>query len=88
MVKSSPIVLMIATAMVVVGITAAPAASDTWRSALYPEDWTPDIAPDDAGRFIHDFSYAGYAMGEKPIPETRDRAGGARADHPPIGRGP
>lgn len=34
-----------------------------WRSALYPEDWTPDRT-DDEGRFLHDFSYAGYRNGE------------------------
>lgn len=39
-----------------------------WRSALYPADWEPDYA-DDEGRFLHDFSYAGYYKGEKPIPE-------------------
>jgi hypothetical protein len=35
-----------------------------WRSALYPADWTPGFT-DDAGRFLHDFSYAGYAHGER-----------------------
>ena len=35
-----------------------------WRSALYPADWTPGWT-DDAGRFLHDFSYAGYAHGER-----------------------
>lgn len=35
-----------------------------WRSALYPEDWTP-AHTDDAGRFLHDFSYAGYARAER-----------------------
>ncbi len=39
----------------------------TWRSALYPEDWTPDLV-DDEGRFLHDFSYAGYQLGELPLP--------------------
>ncbi|MEZ4336038.1 MAG: glycosyl hydrolase family 28-related protein [Sandaracinaceae bacterium] len=34
-----------------------------WRSALYPEGWTPDLV-DDAGRFLHDFSWAGYHHGE------------------------
>lgn len=38
-------------------------APTTWRSALYPEDWTPAFtAPD--GTFLHDFSYAGYRNGE------------------------
>lgn len=35
-----------------------------WRSALYPKDWTPSDT-DDAGRFLHDFSYAGYALAER-----------------------
>jgi hypothetical protein len=34
-----------------------------WRSALYPEGWTPD-AGDPGGPFLHDFSYAGYHGGE------------------------
>ncbi|PTY06784.1 hypothetical protein DB346_00550 [Verrucomicrobia bacterium LW23] len=38
-----------------------------WRSALYPEDWKPGFA-DARGHFLHDFSYAGYHRGEKPIP--------------------
>ena len=37
--------------------------SAAWRSALYPEDWTPSFT-DAAGHFVHDFSYAGYHNGE------------------------
>jgi hypothetical protein len=33
-----------------------------WRSDLYPEDWTPQLE-DGEGRFLHDFSYAGYRGG-------------------------
>jgi hypothetical protein len=40
-----------------------------WRSSLYPEDWTPDFS-DAQGRFLHDFSYAGYRQGDEPIPEN------------------
>jgi len=38
-----------------------------WRSALYPQDWTPaDTGA--SGRFLHDFSYAGYKNGpEIPV---------------------
>jgi hypothetical protein len=56
-----------------------------WRSALYPEDWTPSHT-DDEGRFLHDFSYAGYRLGtdlsERPRPSlTFDvTAFGASAD--------
>lgn len=42
----------------------------SWRSALYPEKWTPADTDDD-GRFLHDFSYAGYCMGKDPIPDAR-----------------
>ena len=33
-----------------------------WRSALYPDNWTP-AQTDTGGRFLHDFSYAGYGNG-------------------------
>lgn len=36
-----------------------------WRSSLYPEDWTPAFE-DAEGRFLHDFSYAGFQYGEAP----------------------
>lgn len=38
-----------------------------WRSSLYPADWTPQET-DGSGRFLHDFSYAGYRYGEEPLP--------------------
>jgi hypothetical protein len=41
----------------------------TWRSALYPTDWTPDFTDPD-GHFLHDFSYAGYHNGEVELPTT------------------
>ena len=37
-----------------------------WRSVLYPEDWTPEFG-DGEGRFLHDFSYAGYRNGETEL---------------------
>ncbi len=46
------------------GVTAS-----TWRSSLYPVDWTPAFT-DGTGRFLHDFSYAGYALGERAIPDV------------------
>lgn len=46
----------------------ASVAGGPWRSSLYPADWTPAFT-DDAGRFLHDFSYAGYAHGARE-PET------------------
>jgi len=37
-----------------------------WRSLLYPSDWVPGFQ-DGEGRFLHDFSYAGYHNGEAPV---------------------
>jgi hypothetical protein len=33
-----------------------------WHSALYPENWQPEFTHP-SGRFLHDFSYAGYRLG-------------------------
>lgn len=47
----------------------APAA---WRSELYPENWTPPQGVVfGRDKFLQDFSYAGYRMGEQPIPDVR-----------------
>lgn len=43
--------------------TGQPDGDSLWRSALYPEDWQP-ADTDEEGRFLHDFSYAGYRNGE------------------------
>lgn len=40
-----------------------------WRSSLYPDDWHPGYA-DAEGRFLHDFSYAGYHCGRKNLPSN------------------
>ena len=47
----------------VVDVEAPP---EPWRSALYPSDWTPEHS-DPEGRFLHDFSYAGYRGGGVPL---------------------
>jgi len=39
------------------------------HSALYPEDWDP-LLSDGQGRFLHDFSYAGYHYGAPDLPDT------------------
>ena len=44
--------------------------SGEWRSSLYPEAWQPGYT-DSKGRFLHDFSYAGYYAGEKDIPSVQ-----------------
>ncbi|HYX34711.1 MAG TPA: glycosyl hydrolase family 28-related protein [Oligoflexus sp.] len=43
------------------GETGPPASH--WRSALYPNDWTPEWT-DPKGNFLHDFSFAGYQRSE------------------------
>ena len=42
-----------------------------WRSALYPADWAP-AGEDAEGRFLHDFSYAGYHNGPELPPSDSD----------------
>jgi hypothetical protein len=37
-----------------------------WCSSLYPATWSAEQPADSAGRFLHDFSYAGYHAGELP----------------------
>jgi len=49
--------------------TDATDAIDTWRSALYPADWTPEHTVD--GAFLHDVSYAGYRYGQA-APQVQD----------------
>ncbi len=44
----------------------------SWRSSLYPADWTPAFSEGD--RFLHDFSYAGYHRGEAPLPAPAEPA--------------
>ncbi len=41
----------------------------TWRSALFPADWTPEYTNPE-GRFLHDFSHAGYRGGGEALPES------------------
>ena len=45
--------------------------SGEWRSLLYPEDWKPGFK-DSRGRFLQDFSYAGYHQGMDSIPFVED----------------
>ncbi len=47
-----------------------PPVSGAWRSAWYPREWTPAFI-DREGRFLHDFSYAGYRNGEVPLPDAQ-----------------
>lgn len=61
----------LARVLAVLALSAAPLAAHAaapWRSSLYPENWTRDFA-DAQGRFLHDFSHAGYHQGERPVPD-------------------
>jgi hypothetical protein len=61
---------IIASLLLLLMITPVAVAADVapqWRSSLYPVDWEPGFT-DAEGRFLHDFSYAGYHAGEKPLP--------------------
>lgn len=40
------------------------------RSRLYPKDWFPGYQ-DEQGRYVHDFSYAGYHRGLEDIPSVK-----------------
>lgn len=46
--------------------------AQSWRSSLYPKNWTPDYS-DNQGRFLHDFSYAGYHCGLDSIPQINTK---------------
>ncbi len=43
--------------------------SSQWRSNLYPENWKPGYR-DREGRYLHDFSHAGYHGAMDPLPEV------------------
>lgn len=60
-----PLVTLLALALFVLP---AAAMDEGWRSDMYPDDWTPEWT-DAEGRFVHDFSYAGYHMGERRLPK-------------------
>ncbi|MBA2663572.1 MAG: hypothetical protein H0U74_14885 [Bradymonadaceae bacterium] len=45
----------------------------SWRSELYGEHWSPDWSGPE-GRFLHDFSYAGYENGASPLGVHRAEA--------------
>ncbi|HEY0945084.1 MAG TPA: glycosyl hydrolase family 28-related protein [Opitutaceae bacterium] len=53
--------------LVAIGLGGVLAGAEPWRSSLYPEDWRPGFT-DTEGRFLHDFSYAGYHRGERALP--------------------
>lgn len=64
--------LMQLVVVVLVLSLSAVAADAQVRSSLYPNDWKPNFA-DDKGRFLHDFSYAGYHKSEVPLPEIKGK---------------
>ncbi len=56
---------------VLAGFFTPPVLGEEWRSSLYPEKWDPSVT-DAEGRFLHDFSYAGYRNGAA-IPQVKGR---------------
>lgn len=77
---------------VLVASVSAATAAPAWRSSLYPENWTPGFV-DSEGRFLHDFSYAGYHRGEEPVPAPATGKTGRPinvidATQPPYGADP
>lgn len=60
----SRIALFALMALTTLGLVSSASA---WRSSLYPNGWSPGFT-DSQGRFLHDFSYAGYHNSEAPIP--------------------
>lgn len=56
------------------GYVEPPDGPGTWRSALYPKGWKPlheGGKADKEGRFLHDFSHAGYHRGEEAPPHGK-----------------
>lgn len=50
---------------------APPVNGQPVRSSLYPPNWTPGHT-DAEGRFLHDFSHAGYRRAEYPLPQREE----------------
>jgi hypothetical protein len=63
--RISTLVFSLVFAAAVPASTWAESEENTWRSELCPADWTPAFTTPD-GRFLHDFSYAGYRLGQEP----------------------
>ena len=61
--------LLICLLIVVTVFSGVFASAETWRSELYPTYWASGLQ-DSVGRFLHDFSYAGYKTGLTELPET------------------
>ncbi len=55
------------TCLAVLALSLVAGWSFAWRSTLFPVDWVPGFS-DRHGRFLHDFSYAGYHRGERALP--------------------
>lgn len=61
-------VLLMLVCMVAPNLAAAEEGNmSVWYSSLYPPDWVPGHH-DSQGRFLQDYSFAGYHAGEKPLP--------------------
>ena len=57
--------------LMIASVAFALSATATWRSELYPAEWTPPEQADfETDKLIQDFSYAGYRRGERSIPDV------------------
>lgn len=57
--------------IMITSVAFALSATATWRSELYPVEWTPPEQADfETDKLIQDFSYAGYRRGERSIPDV------------------
>ncbi|MFA6242343.1 MAG: glycosyl hydrolase family 28-related protein, partial [Candidatus Hydrogenedentales bacterium] len=65
--RSPRLVMPLFAVGILIAAVGCPSANQIWRSALYPSNWTPAFE-DNAGRYLHDFSYAGYRYGEDNPP--------------------
>jgi hypothetical protein len=54
-------------ALCAVVLSVASSAQSSWRSSLYPKYWKPGYQ-NAQGKFVHDFSYAGYKQGMVTLP--------------------
>ncbi len=55
--------MIVSVLVLAAGIAHGQEKESTWRSKLYPKNWTPALT-DSEGRFLPDMSYAGYHNGE------------------------
>ena len=84
-------VARLAWAWLATAAAASTAVAESWRSELYPHDWTPPALDSRfyQDRLIQDFSHAGYHRGDRPLPDVEGPVADVttgRFDADPTGR--